>query len=55
MASFKKFLDEYKRWSNEWLYTGDLETDFLRLLGQVQRAAMENPVGVEIDFRFPRK
>ena len=51
MASLRKFLDEHKHWSHEWLYDGDLETDFLRILGQIQRAAREMPVGVEIDFR----
>ena len=51
MASFRKFLDEHKHWSHEWLYDGDLETDFLRILGQIQRAARETTVGVEIDFR----
>jgi len=51
IASLQKFLDEYKHWSNEWLYDGDLEADFLRLLGQIQKAARENPVGVEADFR----
>lgn len=49
--SLWKFLDEYKHWSHEWLYNGDLETDFLRLPGQVQRGAREKPMGVEIDFR----
>lgn len=28
MASFRKFLDEHKRFYREWLYEGDLETDF---------------------------
>ena len=51
MASLRKFLDEYKHWSHEWLYDGDLEADFLRLLGQIQREARENPVGVEVDFQ----
>jgi len=51
MASFRKFLDTYKRWSHEWLYEGDLETDFLRILGQIQKAAKEEPVGIEMDFR----
>ena len=46
-----RFLEEYKRWSHDWLYEGDLETDFLRVLGQIQQAAREMPVGVEIDFR----
>jgi hypothetical protein len=35
----------------DWLYEGDLETDFIRVLGQIQQAAREMPVGVEIDFR----
>lgn len=51
IASLEKFLDEYRRWSHEWLYAGDLETDFLRLLGQIQSAAREKPVGLEIDFQ----
>ena len=51
MASLREFLDEHKHWSHEWLYSGDLETDFLRILGQIQQAAREMPVGVEIDFR----
>ena len=46
-----RFLEEYKRWPRDWLYEGDLETDFLRVLGQIQQAAREMPVGVEIDFR----
>ena len=50
-AILSSSLDEYKRWSHEWLYEGDLETDFLRILGQVQEAARALPVGVEIDFR----
>jgi len=51
MASLRKFLDEYKHQSYQQLYDGDLETDFLRILGQIQKAARENPVGVEADFR----
>ena len=51
MASLQQFLDEYKRWSHEWLYDGDLKTDYLRSLGEIQRAAREKPVGVEADFR----
>ncbi len=51
MDSFRKFLDEHKRFYHEWLYKGDLETDFLRILGHIQRAARETPVGAEIDFR----
>ena len=51
MASMRKFLVEYKHWSHEWLYDSDLETDFLRILGEIQKAAREQPKGVEIDFR----
>jgi len=51
LASLKKFLNTYKQWSHEWLYQGDLETDLLRTLGQIQKAAGEKPVGVEVDFR----
>lgn len=51
MESLRYFLNEHKRWSHEWLYSGDLETDYLRLLGQIQREAREKPVELEIDFR----
>jgi len=51
MASLRKFLDEYKHQSYQQLYEGDLETDFLRSLGEIQRAAREMPVEVEADFR----
>jgi hypothetical protein len=51
MASFRKFLDEHKGFYHEWLYEGDLETDFLRILGHIQRVARESSVGAEIDFR----
>jgi hypothetical protein len=51
MASLQKLLDEHKHGSHEWLYDGDLEADFLRLLGQIRRAAREKPAGAEIDFR----
>ncbi len=51
MVTYRKFLDEHKRWHHEWLYDGDLETGFLRFLGSVQKAAKENPSGAEADFR----
>ncbi len=51
MGVLRKFLDDYKRWSHEWLYSGDLETDFLRSLGQIQKAAREEPAEIEMDFR----
>ena len=50
MASFRACLDEQKRSPHEWLYEDDLETDFLRSLGEIQRSAREKPVHVEIDF-----
>jgi len=51
MTSFRTFQRGHKRFYGEWLYEGDLEGDFLRILGQIQKAAIESPVGVEIDFR----
>jgi hypothetical protein len=51
MVSYRKSLDEHKREHRSWLYEGDLEADFLRLLGQIQSAAREKPLGIEIDFR----
>ena len=50
MASLRKFLDEYKHQSYQQLYEGDLETDYLRSLGEIQKAAREKPVGVEVNF-----
>ena len=50
MACFRRFLDEYPRWSHEWLYSGDLETDFLHFLGEMQRLVVA-PLGLEVDFR----
>ncbi len=44
-------MHEYKHSSYQRQYEGDLETDFLRILGQIQKEAAEKPVGVEIDFR----
>ena len=32
-------------------YEGDLETDLLRVLSLIQKAAKENPIDVELDFR----
>ncbi|MFC2060735.1 hypothetical protein ACFLTZ_06610 [Chloroflexota bacterium] len=51
MSLLREFLDESKHQSYRQLYEGDLETDYLRSLGQIQRAARENPVGVEADIR----
>ncbi len=49
MLYLQKFQSENKYRPQS--YRGDLETDFLRTLAQVQRAAKENSVGIEIDFR----
>jgi len=51
MASYRKFLDEHKLELREWLYEGDLEGDFLRFLRDIQKAAREKPLRLEIDFR----
>ncbi|MFC1904988.1 hypothetical protein ACFLXT_04430 [Chloroflexota bacterium] len=51
MASLRRYMDEYKHPSYQQLYDGDLETDYLRSLGEIQKAAREMPVGVEVDFR----
>ena len=51
MALLRELLDEYKHQSYQQLYEGDLETDYLRSLGQIQKAAKGKPVGVEADFR----
>ena len=51
MASYRKSLDEHKLELREWLYEGDLEGDFLRFLRDIQKAAREKPLRLEIDFR----
>jgi len=51
MVSYRQSLDEHKLLPRDWLYEGDLEADLLRLLGQIQSAAREEPLGIEIDFR----
>jgi len=45
----RKFQEQNRNKSQQ--YEGDLETDFLRILGQIQKEGGEKPVGVEIDFR----
>ena len=44
---------EYQKWNKRKVqeYDGDLEGDFLKFLGQVQRLAKEQPVEIEVDFR----
>jgi len=51
MTILKRFVREQQRWGFKWLYTGDLEMDFLKFLGQVQRMVKEKPVEVKVDFR----
>jgi len=51
MVSFRTCLDEQKRLLHAEPYEGDLESDFLRSLGEIQRSAREVPIHVEIDFR----
>jgi hypothetical protein len=55
MASFRACKEEQKSLLRMESYEGDLETDFLRSLGEIQRSAKEKPVQVEIDFRKRRK
>ena len=54
MPILKKFVREQRRWGFKWLYTSDLEMDFLKFLGQVQKMAKDKPVEVEVDFRKQR-
>lgn len=51
MPVLKRFISEHQKWGFKWLYNGDLEADFLKFLGQVQRMARKNPVEMEVDFR----
>ena len=48
MSNFR----EYQKWNKREFqeYKGDLEGDFLRFLGQVQRLAKE-PIEIEVNFR----
>jgi hypothetical protein len=50
-VSLQKFLREYKRWFREMSYSGDLEADFLCTIGQIQKAANNEPLRIEIDFQ----
>lgn len=51
MASFRECLNEQKHLPRAEPYEGDLETDFLRSLAEIQRSAREKLIHVEIDFR----
>ncbi len=48
MKCFQEF-QEHNKYKTQ-TYQGDLETDYLKFLGQVQKAAKENPIDVEFDF-----
>jgi len=49
----QRFVNEHQKYGHKWLYVGDLETDYLKSLGQIQRMAREKPVEVEADFGKP--
>ena len=51
LVSYHEFLDERVHEYYDQPYKGDLEADFLRILGQIQNAAIQKPLGIEIDFR----
>ncbi len=51
----QRFVKEYGKWGFGWKYCGDLEMDFLRFLGQVQREAKEKPVIEDAVFRKVKK
>ncbi len=51
MLVLQRFVKEHRKWGFEWQYRRDLETDFLRFLGQVQRAAKEKPIAAYAVFR----
>jgi len=46
----RQFIDELHLEPYEKAYIGDLETDFLRFLGETQKMA-ETRLGIEVDFR----
>jgi hypothetical protein len=51
MAFLQASMAEHEHLFRGGPYEGDLEADFLRSLGEIQRSAREMPVRVEIDFR----
>ena len=50
MASLRLCMDEDRRFSTAGPYEGDLEADFLRSLGEIQRSARATPISVEVAF-----
>jgi hypothetical protein len=51
MIALRNHLAENARFRREEKYDGDLERDFLRVLGEIHKAAKANPVEVIADFR----
>lgn len=51
IESLREFIVAQKRLSPKWMYSGNLETDFLRLFGEIQKAARAEPFASDIDFR----
>ena len=51
LVAFNESVREQSRFPRVRPYHGDLEGDYLRLLGAVQVAARQKPLDVEIDFR----
>ncbi len=51
MVVLRSSIEEQKRFHPDRLYQGDLERDFLRCLGEVQRSARDRPLAIEFDFR----
>ncbi len=50
MTSLRLCMDEDGRFPREEPYEGDLEADFLRALGEIQRSVKATPLSVEVDF-----
>jgi hypothetical protein len=53
LVCIQRFREQNK--NKPWTYKGDLEADFLKFLGQVQKAAKEKPIEIEADFRKTNK
>jgi len=51
MATLRRSVEEQKRFHPDRQYQGDLEGDFLRCLGEIQRSARGMSMAVEFDFR----
>jgi hypothetical protein len=51
MIAFRHHLEQKARYRREEKYSGDLERDFLRILGEIHKAAKVNPIEFIADFR----